>query len=246
MSAVKSLNRALDIVEALSKSGGSATVTHLAAELGIPKSGVFRSLDTLRQRGYVQQDEASSRYSLGTGFLAIARSIDTGSDLRSIASPHLLWLRDEAGETVHLAVPSGRDMVYIDKFDSGQPVGMASFVGQRLPLHSTSLGKAYLAHLEEEERGRLLSEISLYRRTERTIVDSRTLSDELAKVKERGYAIDNIENEDGVRCVGAPIKNCSGESVAAISVAAPAYRFSEETAREVGTYCIEAAKRIQP
>lgn len=238
------MERALDIIEALSKNGGTATVTQLAAELGIPKSGVFRFLDTLRQRGYVEQDEDNSRYSLSTGFLAIARSIDTASDLRSLAGPHLLWLRDEAGETVHLAVPSGGDMVYIDKLDSGQPVGMASFVGQRLPLHSTSLGKAYLAHLEEEECSRLMSKMYLERRTDRTIVNGRTLSEELATVKEQGYAIDDIENEDGVRCVGAPIQNAKQQPVGAISVAAPAYRFSKERAAEVGLYCLEAARRI--
>lgn len=243
-SKVKTLDRALDLVEALSRHRQGVTVTRLASELEIPKSRVFRFLDTLRSRGYVRKDEEGARYYLDTGFLAIARSVDAGGDLRSLARPHLLRLRDEVEETVHLAVPSGAGMVYIDKFDSGKPVGMASYVGQRLPLHCTSLGKAYLGHLQREECDRLLSALSLERRTDNTTVERQALIEELTAIKEQGYAMDDIENEDGVRCVGAALRDTANDPVAAISVSAPSYRFTRERAAELGLYCLDVADRI--
>jgi DNA-binding IclR family transcriptional regulator len=232
---VKSLERAIDVIEAMSQHPGGVAVTDLARELGMPKSSAFRVLNTLRQRGFVRQDADTERYSLGPRFLHIAAAV---------AVPHLRALRDRTHETVHLAIPDGSKMVYLDKFESPQPVRLASQVGQQVLLHCTALGKAYLAALPETEQLAMVRSLELERRTGRTITDRDELLHELRTVWRRGFAVDDIENEAGVRCVGAVLLDRRDRPVAAISVSAPTTRFSKEEALRVGPWCADTAKTI--
>jgi IclR family transcriptional regulator, KDG regulon repressor len=241
---IKSVARTLTMVEALSAHRQGATVTALAAELSLPKSSVFRMLNTLLEFGYVRQDPTTERYSLGARFLYVAASVEHGSDVRSLAHPFLVDLRDATTETVHLAVPISGHMVYIDKIESLRSVVMASRVGQQVPMYSSSLGKAYLSALPAGERRDILAPLDLERRTGRTIVDLEELLGDLETCARRGYAIDNVENEEGVRCVGAPLRDDRDRPVAALSVSAPASRFSLNAARKVGAQCAETATLI--
>jgi IclR family transcriptional regulator, KDG regulon repressor len=241
---VKSLERAIDVIEAMSRHPGGVAVTDLARELGMPKSSAFRVLNTLRQRGYVRQDADTERYSLGPRFLHIAAAVEQETDLRAVAVPHLRALRDRTHETVHLAIPDGSKMVYLDKFESPQPVRLASRVGQQVLLHCTALGKAYLAALPETEQLAMVRSLELERRTDRTITDRDELLQELRTGWRRGFAVDTIENEAGVRCVGAALLDRRDRPVAAISVSAPTSRFSEEEALRVGPWCADTAKTI--
>jgi IclR family transcriptional regulator, KDG regulon repressor len=241
---VKSLERAIDVIEALSRHPGEVAVTDLARELGMPKSSAFRVLNTLRRRGYVRQNADTERYSLGPRFLHIAAAVEQETDLRAVALPHLHALRDRTHETVHLAIPDGSKMVYLDKFESPQPVRLASRVGQQILLHCTALGKAYLTALPEAEQLAMVRGLELERRTDRTITDRDALLSELGSGRYRGFALDDVENEIGVRCVGAALLDHRGRPIAAISVSAPTTRFSKEKALRVGTWCVATARTI--
>jgi IclR family transcriptional regulator, KDG regulon repressor len=241
---IKSVVRTLTMIEALSAYRGGATITALAAELSLPKSSVFRMLNTLLEFGYVRQDPTTERYALGPRFLHLAASVEHGSDVRALAHPLLVELSARTTETVHLAVPVGDHMVYIDKVDSPRSVVMASRVGQQVPLHCTSLGKAYLSAMPPDERRAVVESLPLERRTDRTLVDPDALLKDLETCARRGFAIDNVENEDGVRCVGAAIRGDRDAPIAAMSVSAPASRFSLSAARKVGGRCANTAARI--
>jgi IclR family transcriptional regulator, acetate operon repressor len=161
-----------------------------------------------------------------------------------VAVPHLRALRDRTHETVHLAIPDSSKMVYLDKFESPQPVRLASRVGQQVLLHCTALGKAYLAALPETEQLAMVRSLELERRTDRTITDRDELLQELRTGWRRGFTVDDVENEAGVRCVGAVLLDRLDRPVAAISVSAPTSRFSEEEALRVGPWCADTAKTI--
>ena len=243
-SQIKSLVRAITVVETLAAHRSGATVTALAAELSLPKSSVFRVLHTLLHLGYVRQDRSTERYSLGTKFLHLAASVERGSDLRTLAHPLLVELSEQTTETVHLALPVDDRMVYIDKVESTRTVVMASRVGQHLPQHCSALGKAYLSALPVDERRAVVGRLELERRTSRTLTDPEALLADLELSAKRGFAMDNLENEDGVRCVGAAIVDDRGKPVAALSISAPASRFAMPTARAAGSRCTETAARI--
>jgi IclR family KDG regulon transcriptional repressor len=243
-SQIKSLVRAMTVVETLASHRSGATVTALAAELSLPKSSVFRVLHTLLGLGYVRQDATTERYSLGTRFLHLAASVERGSDLRTLAHPLLVELSEETTETVHLALPVDVHMVYIDKVESRRAVVMRSRVGQQLPLHCSALGKAYLSALPVDERRAVVEGLQLERRTSRTLTDFDALLGDLDLSAKRGFAMDNVENEEGVRCVGAAILDDRGKPVAAVSISAPAARWPVPTARSAGVRCAETASQI--
>lgn len=146
-------------------------------------------------------------------------------------------------ETVHLAVPSGNEVVYIGKVESEQPIQMYSFIGARLPMYCTALGKAILA-FSDPERIALLIKTPLMQRTKNTIASWDGLSVELARIREVGYAIDDEENEDGVRCVGAPIFDFNQKVIGAISISGPATRMTMERLEELGPLVHETASQI--
>lgn len=241
---VKSLDRAIDVVEALARHPGGVSVTDLAQALRMPKSSAFRVLNTLRQRGYVRQDAGSERYFLGLGFLPIAEALERSLDIRSLALPHLEALRDATRETVHLAVPDGTSMVSIVRLESPQPIRTVSRVGQRSPLHSTALGKAYLSALPDQEREAVVRGLQLEARTDRTVTDAAALLRELQAARDRGFAIDNAENSDGVCCVGARVADRAGRPVAAISITAPTSRFSATQALSAGPLVATTANAV--
>jgi DNA-binding IclR family transcriptional regulator len=241
---IRSVARTLTLIEALSAHSAGATITALAAELGLPKSSVFRILQTLLEFGYVRQDPTTERYALGSRFLHLAASVEHGSDVRALAHPLLVELSELTTETVHLAVPVGTHMVYIDKIGSPRTVVMASRIGQHLPLHCSALGKAYLSAMPPDERRAVVDGLPLERRTERTLADRDALLDDLETCAGRGFAIDNVENEEGVRCVGAAIRDDRQRPIAALSVSAPASRLSLNAARKLGPRCAETAARV--
>jgi IclR family transcriptional regulator, KDG regulon repressor len=241
---IKSVVRTLTLIEALSAHPAGVTITALAAELSLPKSSVFRMLHTLLDFDYVRQDPTTERYSLGPRFLHLAASVEHSSDVRLLAHPRLVELSKLTTETVHLAVPVGTHMVYIDKVDSPRAVVMASRIGEQLPLHCSSLGKAYLSAMPVEERRAIVDSLPLERRTERTLADREALLDDLETCARRGFAIDNVENEEGVRCVGAAILDERRRPIAALSVSAPASRLSLGAARKLGPRCAETADHV--
>ena len=213
-----SVLRAIQILEYLATAKRPRSLSAISDDMEMNKSTVYRFLVTLAQEGYVVQDETSGQYRLGPRVAWLAAQFLESIDVRGVARPVLERLGQASGETIHLAILDRDNIMYIDKIDGHQAVRMASFVGSRAPVHSTSVGKVLLAHQPESQWDRYIDEVGLTPCTPNTITDAGVFHEHLQQVRQQGYAIDELENEDGIRCVAAPIRNHVGMVVAAISI----------------------------
>jgi DNA-binding IclR family transcriptional regulator len=209
--------RALQVLEYVSDRG-IVGVTDLAVHLGLNKSTAYRFLTALVEAGYVQRTGQDGRYAVTTKILNLASRILDNLDVRAVVRPVLEECARATKETTHLAVIEKDEIVYIDKVEGRRAVHMASRIGARGLCHSTALGKVLLAHWPEDEWRRFVTDKGLARKTPSTIVDPSRLYEELKRVRARGYAFDNIENEEGIRCVGAPVRDHTGTVVCAMSI----------------------------
>jgi DNA-binding IclR family transcriptional regulator len=224
----RALSRGLDILEVLVRgSDDGLGPSAIGQQTDLDKATVTRLLRTLVEAGYATQDERTRRYRLTGKILWLAHSVTTRIDLRSVARPYLKALRDELSETVHLAVIDDLRVVYVDKLEGDHSIQLVSAIGQTMPLHSTSLGKAILAALPEEEREGKYARMDFQPRTERTIRDLATFREEIRRTQRRGYSTDDRENEPLGACIGAAIINAEGRPVGAISVSGPSFRIRD-------------------
>lgn len=236
-----SLARALDILEALAEAGGGLSLSEIAARTRLPKPTIHRILKTLRSRGYVESDGAGV-YQLGSQILRLAgrsaSSLDYGARLR----PVLRELVAMTHATVHFGVLRDGSVFYAEKLDPRRPYRMASTVGMEIALHSTAIGKAVLAHLPAEERASLIAPERLERRTPNTITEPRALERELAAIRDRGFAVDDEENEEEIRCVGAPVFGHDDRVVGAVSVSSPTFHLSPDDVPRLALLVVAAAR----
>lgn len=242
MKPTRTLMRGLEVLEVLAASSQPLGPTRIGEQVGLDKATIGRLLFTLCEAGYARQ-EAGGSYRLTGKLLRLASHVSLAPELRELAHGHLVALRDATGETVHLGIREGDTVVYIDKIDGNHPVRLVSAVGQTMPLHTTSLGKAALAAMGEDERERLLATLDLVPRTERSLRTLDELRHELELTRERGFSIDDRENEDHAVCVGASIVDPTGLVVGMISLSGPSYRVSERV-DEFGRLCRSTAEAI--
>lgn len=203
-------------------------VTALMHATGYPRPTVHRIVAGLLAERMLLEDPQTHGLSLGPRLIQLASRSWGRSDLRLAAVDALKRLRDLTGETVHLAVPNGRSMVFIEKLESPSAVRMSSRIGASVPLHVTAVGKAYLAALPAAERAALLKGLPLPRHTEHTLTDRAALEAELASTRARGWSTDREEHESGVYCFGAAVLGAQGRPVAAISVTTLVFRQKED------------------
>ncbi|CAN5175034.1 allantoin degradation transcriptional regulator AllR [soil metagenome] len=217
---VQSVDRALLLLELLAQAGGRLPISDLAARSGLPIGTVHRLLASLAGRGYVRQDP-DRRYALGTSLLPLG---DAATQLLTgWAQPFLVELAAQSGETSNLAVLEDDHVVYVAQAPGRHRMRMFTEVGRRALPHSTAMGKVLLAWQDEDHVRRVLGRLGLPGRTERTITTAAGFTHELARVRERGWADDDEEEETGVRCVAVPVSD-GARLVAALSVSAPASR----------------------
>jgi len=241
-----SLRRALSIVMFLAQDRGhplGVTLTELATGLGLSKSTVLRLVAPLRELRLVDQDPESGRYGLGPQNALLGQIYLERLDVRRIASPLLHQLAQDARETVHLVAFDPPEIVYIDKVESPQPVRMHSRIGGRQPAYCTATGKVFLAHATAEVTDRVIA-AGMPARTPNTIISPELLSAELALIRQRGHAIDDVENEEDIRCVAAPVFDHSGAVVTAVSISGPASRVTHDRLAELGSLITETARAI--
>jgi IclR family acetate operon transcriptional repressor len=219
---VQSVDRALDVLEALAQGGGPTGVAEVAVLTGLPQGTVHRLLQSLQQRGYVRR-EASRKYSLGASTVRLADAAQR-SLVRS-ARPFLAELVALSGETANLAVLEGDDVVYVAQVPSPHTLRMFAEVGRHVPPHSTAVGKVLLAGLPRDRALAVLRRTGLPARTPGTITDAEAFAAELDRVQATGWAADEEEQEVGVRCVAVPVGDPGGV-VAALSLSGPADRFA--------------------
>ncbi|MGN1402270.1 MAG: IclR family transcriptional regulator [Bacillus sp. (in: firmicutes)] len=241
---VKSVSRALDIIQLVSDRRDGLGVTEIANQMDINKSSVHRILSTLSAYGYIEQDQQTGRYKLGYAFLAVSSKLLDSIDLRAVSKPYLTELEAETNEVIHLVVYDRGEVVYIEKLDGNEALRMHSKVGKRAPMHCTSVGKAILAHIGEEEVQDILNRKGLPKHTEHTITDQDAFMEELAKVKSEGYALDLQENEYGIICIAAPIFDHQGNVCAAISISGPSMRMTDERMLGLKTKILETGRLI--
>lgn len=228
MEKVKSVDRALQILEILTNYPSGIGVTELSHKLEVAKSTTHRLLTTLQYRNYVTKDPITENYKLGTQILYLSNFILEHSSIRDISRKYLKEIADITNETVHLCIHDNGEVVYIDKVEGNQTIRMHSRIGKRGLMHSTGVGKAMLAYMEETEIRDILNEKGMESFTPNTITNEDDLFVELSKVREKGYAIDNIENELGIRCVAAPIFDFNMTPVAALSISGPENRITHD------------------
>lgn len=243
MGNVQSIDRALSIVEEIARAGQDLGVTELARRLSLNKSTVHRLLSTLESRGYVEQNHETGRYGLGLKILELGSSAANRLALRDIARPVLEQLSRDLGEAVNLVVLSGGEAVYIDKVETETMIRMHFQLGKRSPLHCTAAGKVLLAH-QGQPVERVLREAELKRYTPNTITRVDRLAQHLAEVRQRGYAVDDEEQELGVRCVAAPVWDQEGRVAAAVSVSGPILRVTSERVPQIVAALTDATARI--
>jgi DNA-binding IclR family transcriptional regulator len=183
---------------------------------------------TLEKAGYLMRDSDTRRYRPGIKVLQLGFTAISSLDIRQVARPYLVQLSQQVGETVSLSVLDGMEIVYIDRVRNQQIVGVVLGMGSRLPAHCASMGKAMLAHLPPEELRRRLDQAGLKPRTPKSLVDWAALEDELERVRQQGYAINDEELEIGLRAVAAPIWDSSSQVVAAANITGSAAMLSLE------------------
>ena len=241
---IQSVSRALAILEFLAAYRNGEKLTVISHELGLHKSTTHSLISTLESAGYVQQDQTTAKYSLGLKLFELGQVVHDNMDLRNIAMPFLEELAKEFSETVHLAVLSKGEVVYIDKVDTSHSIRIGSQIGGRNPAYCTGVGKVLLAGLEDKELADTLKNMKLEKFTAHTIVEKDLLRKHLKKVRQDGYAIDQEEIEDGLCCIAAPIKNHSGQVIAGISVSGPSSRMRTHIDGELKNNLIDKAIQI--
>jgi len=239
------VKKAMDILDCLGETGDPLSASEISRKLDMSRSTVYRLLTTLATGGYVSQDPTNpEKYRLGFKIPELASSLLNSIQLRQQALPFLRELRDIANETIHLVVMDRDKVTYIEKVECSQAVRMHSAIGRRGFVHCTAVGKAMLAFMSKTEVEGIVSKHGLFARTPNTITDKETLLRELERVRRQGYAVDDIENEEGIRCVGAPIFDHQGKPVAALSVSGPAFRMTMERVIELTEAVTSTATKI--
>jgi DNA-binding IclR family transcriptional regulator len=241
---VPALQRGLAILERIANSRRGLTFAQLARFFDFPKSSVHTLVLTLEREGYLQRDDATGRYMTGRKLVHIAGMTLDGLVVRERAAPLLRTLVADTGMTAHLAVLDRHEVTVVAKVDRPGVHRIATWVGKRMDVHCTSLGKCLVAHLPDEQVDRLINDRGLLRHNEHTIVSPERLKQELARTRALGYAVDDEEEELGGRCVGAPVWDRDGRVVAAVSVAGGIDQINADTLATIAAQVMAAAMAI--
>jgi DNA-binding IclR family transcriptional regulator len=240
---VQPVLKALKVLEYVAEKGHEVTLSEIASELKLPKTTAFRYLQTLSAASFLRHDARRDRYGVGLRFRALAKADKSFQRLRNLVYPEMVELGQAFNETINLGILAEGYVVYIDMIEANRALRMQARIGDRHPVHSTSLGKAMLAFLPEAERQTLLGE-PLDAMTIKTVVEPAALRRQLAEIRKRGYAVEMGENEDGSMCIGVPILDEAGYPLAAVSLAAPERRMARDVKEKAIAALCAAAERV--
>jgi IclR family KDG regulon transcriptional repressor len=243
-STLSSVRNAARLLKEFSRGSREIGVTELSRRLGIGKSTAHRLLNTLAEERLLEQDPVTGAYRLGLAMYELGASVSMHTDLHEACSPVVDQLRNATRETVQVAVLDGREVVYVERRESPQTLRLFGRVGHRNDAHCTSTGKLLLAYLPPQRLEVLMDGWVLQRKTPHTIHDIDVLRQELDRVRQRGWAENINEAEMGVASVAAPIRNGLGEVVAAVSVAGPLQRITNDSLKRFARPTVEAGLAI--
>lgn len=221
---VKSLQKALEVLNCFSEERRTLGVTEISEKLGLYKSNVHNILMTFKAMHYLEQDPETGKFYLGSAVLGLARAFSDSYDISRLVLPYMQKISQEVKELVYLAVPSRDEVIYLEAVYPEKSFFVApSIRGEHCKMYCTSVGKAILSRMSEEEMEKRIPD-ELVAFTDNTITDREALKREIQKVREQGYAFDNMEVTYGIKCVGVPIVNKEGIPQAALSISTPSLR----------------------
>ena len=231
---IQSLDRGLVILEAVAKSSDPVSLGELTSLLGIDRSSVFRLANTLKRRGFLAYPAGRKDYILGSTLWRLSHQYDWGNMLVRVSRENLKQLASRTNETVHLAIREGRHALFIDHASANHVIAVSGQTGEMVPLHCTAHGKALLADLDHQELVTIFGAASLRTYTKQTIGTISQLARACVAIKAQGFATDDGEYQEGVRCVAAPIRGETGLIIGSIGISAPVLRFPKERYRVCG------------
>lgn len=240
---VKPVYKALQVLRCLGEERRELSMNEICYRVGLPKTTVFRYLHTLCACGFVSHDPNTDLYRIGLRMWELGQLAHEPQRMRDVALPVMRELRDRYNETINLGILDGTEVVYLEMIESRRSLRMQALLGGRDPAYSTALGKAMMAFMPPEQwPGYLPTQPKP--RTLRTLTSLVALQQELHRTRERGFAVDDEENEEGARCIGAPIFDRDGRLAGAVSLSAPISRLNERQVPKVGAAVVQAANDI--
>lgn len=239
---VQALDRGLNLLAIIAEADG-LPLTSIAQRAGIAPSTAHRILTTLKTNGFVQ-DDTHGNYLIGVQAFRVGSAFLRNRKLAEVGRPTLRRLMEDSGETANIAIEIDGSVVFISQMESHRSIRAFHRPGARGPMHASSLGKAMLAALSDDAVAQKLHRVGMPRLTERTMVDPDALLADLALIRKRGWAIDDEEQAEGMRCVGSAIYNEHGEVIGAVSISGPTVRVTEERLGELGPMVKRAAAEI--
>lgn len=218
---INSIIRASNILRCFSGEKTHFKISEIAHQLQLDRSTTYRILLSLEKCGFVEKDKKTGEYSLGVATFETGNTYLRRMDFIQISKPIMADLALEVQETVHLAVLSDTEIVYVDKVDSPRTLGVMSKIGQRAPVYCTALGKVLLANQPKEELSRIIKKIKLKPYAKNTLTSKKKLVEEMKGIRKQGYSLDRREYEEDVECIAAPIRDHQGNAIAALSISGP-------------------------
>lgn len=241
---VQSAERIFQVMEVLADNGEMGLM-ELSAALGLHKSTVHRLLMSLIYMGYAKQDEATQKYMLSYKVVSMAGKVLDRTDILQVAKPYLERLSDISGEAVHLVQREENNILYIYKIEAKVgTIRMVSHVGMVHPMYCSGVGKAIMATLPEDEVKQIWNESIIEKKTDKTITDYAKMQEILEEVRENGYALDDEENEKGVRCIAACLYGHQREVKYAFSISGPTSRMTKERVKELSVDMLKVQEEL--
>jgi IclR family KDG regulon transcriptional repressor len=241
---IESVAKALTILTLFKFNKPEWGVTEIARELGMQKSTVFRLLATMQEFGFVRKTREGTGYRLGMRVFELGSVVANTFDLRDIALSYLHKISEQTGETVHLGVLNETDAMSIETVDGSNTLKSSILIGKRTPVYCTSVGKAILAFQSPQVQKEIIEKTNFVRFTDNTIVDPEAFTAELELTFKRGYAVDDMEHEVGVRCIAAPIWDSYGKALASLSVSGPSIRITKAKIPELAELIMRTTREI--
>lgn len=241
---VKSLYKALSILECFTIDSPELGITEISDRLHLNKSNVHSIISTFEYCGYIQKNTKTNKYQLGFKILELSRVINCHLGLSEIVSPIIKKLADDVNEVVYFAIPKEHKVLYIEGAYPSAALNVRTMLGETAEMYCTSLGKAMLAFMSPDESIKCIYQQSMASFTHNTITDRNVLVSELNEIRKKGYSIDNMEHEFGIKCVGVPVFNRNGEIVGGLSISGPSLRFEQDIIEEYAGKLTACAQTI--
>ena len=240
---LSSVAMAVRLLKSFSEGEAEIGVTTLSRRLGVAKSTVYRLASTLVSEGLLEQNPETERYRLGMALFGLGALVRQRMNVATDARPFLFHLREATGETVHLAILEGAEIVFVLNLESNQAIRMRADLGARKPAFCTAEGRAMLAFQPQEVVDEVLAQ-GFVPRTPKTIINERAIRKAIEEARVKGFAVEDEQSELGMRSVAAPIRNANGRVIAAIGLAGPMQRISDEALASFAPLVADAARTI--